>query len=232
MLILAITTSTSYGSICFHDGKKTLYKNSWHADKSHAEILGPRIQEGLLAVKLTAKDISLVACDIGPGSFTGVRIGVSTAKAFAYANNIPVVAVDSLHLMAEPIKTDFPVLSIRDAQRQEVYCATFKVEHGLATETLPPQLMSLEQLEKMITTPHIVVGDGYGLLKDDFSDSMNKSLLREQYDDYPTAETLAELGLVYLKLNKTLEWKLLEPLYIRLSAAEEKLVKGEIKRHV
>ncbi|MCB0347320.1 MAG: tRNA (adenosine(37)-N6)-threonylcarbamoyltransferase complex dimerization subunit type 1 TsaB [Bdellovibrionales bacterium] len=233
MLLLSISTSTSFGSICLHDGKVILHEDSWHLEKSHAEVLGPRIQLGLDAIKQKASDISVVACDIGPGSFTGVRIGVSTAKAFAYANNIPVIAVDSLRLLAEPIKEPIQIVSMRDAQRQEVYAAVYKRDSDGIQEVATPQLMSLEQLEKSITSPTIVVGDGYEVLKPNLSKTLDKFIVRDsKYLDHPSATVLSGLSLVHLKLNKTLEWKLLEPLYIRLSAAEEKLVKGELKRHV
>jgi tRNA threonylcarbamoyladenosine biosynthesis protein TsaB len=229
MLQLAISTSTSTGSICFHDGKTFIYEKTWNRQQSHAEILGPSIQEALQTLKKSAKDITLVSCDIGPGSFTGVRIGVSTAKTLAYANKIPVVATTSLQLLAIATNSSVPVLSIMDAQRQEVYGSIYNGE----IETLSPQLMSLETLEKTITQPTLVVGDGYELLKEDFSESLKKLLLRANgISDYPSAATLANWGLGQQKLNKTLEWKSIEPLYIRLSAAEEKLAKGEIKRHV
>lgn len=229
MLLLAISTSTSYGSICLHDGKSSLIEKTWNRQQSHAEILGPTIQDALTTLNLSAKDISLIACDVGPGSFTGVRIGVSTAKTLAYANKIPVVASTSLQLLATAANTSNPVLTIMDAQRQEVYAGIYEG----ATEILAPQLMSLETLEKTITHPTTVVGDGYDLLKNHFSENLKKLLLREPtVSDFPSAQTLATWSLGQHKLNKTLEWKLLEPLYIRLSAAEEKLAKGEIKRHV
>lgn len=233
MLTLAITTSTNHGSICLHDGKTIVASEEWSRAESHAEILAPTLSSCLHKIKAKTSDIKLVACDIGPGSFTGVRIGVSTAKTIAYANKIPVAALTSLEIMASAVKEETNILTILNAQRQEVYAATYECRQSGLTEMQSPQLMSLERLENLLTSAYLVLGDGYDLLKNDFSATAIKNATRSSlYADVPRAENLLSLALDQQKLNKTLEWKFVEPLYIRLSAAEEKLAKGELKRHV
>src|SRR5215470_15530010 len=133
--ILAIESSGRHSSVATlcggADGARLVGQTLLTGDERTAQVLAPTIQQFLEAAGWQPKDVELVAVTVGPGSFTGLRIGVTTAKAFAYAIGAEVLAVNTLEALAlQAPPSAFPLWTILDAQRQELFAAKFIVEES------------------------------------------------------------------------------------------------------
>jgi tRNA threonylcarbamoyladenosine biosynthesis protein TsaB len=126
-LILSIESATSVCSVALHEGGKLLGLMELHQENAHAKKLMLLIESLFRKLGLNSKDLAAVAVSSGPGSFTGLRIGVSVAKGLAYAHNIPLIGVDTLLALAHqliPVCSDGDhVIPMMDARRMEVYAA-------------------------------------------------------------------------------------------------------------
>ena len=137
MYILNLETATRNCSASVAENGITLFcKEIASKSFSHAELLHRFINEVLLATNLTLNDLSAVAISKGPGSYTGLRIGVSAAKGLCYALEIPLISVDTLAVLASQIEVkNGLIIPMIDARRMEVYSATFNNNHKKITET-------------------------------------------------------------------------------------------------
>jgi tRNA threonylcarbamoyladenosine biosynthesis protein TsaB len=152
-MLLALDTSSDYVSLALFDDSKLLTQIHQSMSSGQAEKLFPLLQELLKAAKATPKDISSVAVAIGPGSFTGVRIGLSTARAFALALNIPVIGITNFDAAIYGIKQ--PITVALDTKRGDFFVQTFDQDaHALSK----PTIQTTEQLAK--NTPFFVTGSG------------------------------------------------------------------------
>ena len=131
MYILNIETATKNCSVSLaKEGKTLLYKEVAEQGYSHAEKLHVFIEELLQEAGVAFSDLKAVAVSKGPGSYTGLRIGVSAAKGFCYALEIPLISIDTLQLLAEQVEiTDGWIVPMIDARRMEVYSAVFDAQH-------------------------------------------------------------------------------------------------------
>jgi tRNA threonylcarbamoyladenosine biosynthesis protein TsaB len=125
-LLLSLETSTSVCSAAVHDGDRLLAVAELHREQSHAAKLAVLVENVLKLADTNDADLKAIAVSSGPGSYTGLRIGVSTAKGLAYALSIPLISVETLELMAHQIQSFVHEASVMcpmiDARRMEVYC--------------------------------------------------------------------------------------------------------------
>ena len=131
MLILGISTSSNIASVALSKDAECIKELNINNNKTHSETLLPLINELLSETNIKLQDINLIACDNGPGSFTGIRIGISTVKAIAESLNIPVIAVSSLEGLAYNIHDSECICSLIDARNNQVYCGLFDLNHTL-----------------------------------------------------------------------------------------------------
>ena len=136
-LILNIETATKNCSVSLSkDGDVLFFREIAEAGYSHAEKLHVFIEEVLLQSKHSYSELSAVAVSQGPGSYTGLRIGVSAAKGLCYALDIPMIAVDTLAILAEQVQIEEGfIVPMIDARRMEVYSAVFNAKHTKIIET-------------------------------------------------------------------------------------------------
>lgn len=125
MKILGIDTSSQNASVAILEDEKVIIELNNADEKTHSQKLMPMIDEAFQKTNLTLQDIALIACGVGPGSFTGIRIGIATAKAFADSRNLPVVAVNSLEGLAYHLQQEGTICSCIDAKNGNVYCGLF-----------------------------------------------------------------------------------------------------------
>lgn len=125
MKILAISTSSNICSVSLLEDEKCIQELNICNEKTHSEKLMPLIDELLKNNNITLDNINLIACDNGPGSFTGIRIGVSTVKALAEVKQIPVVPCSSLEGLAFNVTGFDYICSLIDARNNQVYCAIY-----------------------------------------------------------------------------------------------------------
>ena len=148
MKILSIDTSSSICSVAILEDNKIIKEMHNFSEKEHSETLMPMIDELFKTTKLSLDNIGLIACSVGPGSFTGIRIGIATVKAFADAKNIPVVGVNSLEAMAYlgvAQKGDGEYVSILDARNDNVYFAIYKMKKGQFSIYKNPEAMQISE---------------------------------------------------------------------------------------
>jgi tRNA threonylcarbamoyl adenosine modification protein YeaZ len=150
VLTLAITTSTSQVGVALGTDGRAAAELHIDTGRRHGEVLAPAIESILALSSATAKDIQRVAVDIGPGLFTGLRVGVATGKALAAALSVPIVIATSLEILAARHKEK--ITAVVDARRGEVFWATFEdgvqLTEAVCTkpEAVPEGAMSIEEL--------------------------------------------------------------------------------------
>ena len=159
MLILGISTSSNIASVAISKDTECIKELNINNNKTHSETLVPLINELLNETNVKLQDIDLIASDNGPGSFTGIRIGISTVKAIAESLNIPVVAVSSLEGLAYNINSSECICSLIDARNNQVYCGLFDSNHTLIGNYMADDINAV--LKVINQTKNVTfVGDG------------------------------------------------------------------------
>lgn len=146
MKILALDTSTMMSTCAVLDEEQVWGEYSLNQDETHSENLVPMIKEVLENLRLKVEDIDLYAVAIGPGSFTGLRIGVATVKAFAHVFNKPVVGVSSLEALAYNLPYHKIVVPMIDARRDRVYTGIYSWQDGRIKTIVEPTVMDINDL--------------------------------------------------------------------------------------
>lgn len=166
MLILSIDSSATAASVALTEDSKLTGEFFVNTDFTHSRTLVPMIDNLLNVTGKSVSDIDMVAVSNGPGSFTGVRIGVSVAKGIAFPDDLPCMAVSTLEAMAyNLVLTDCVVCAVMDARRNQVYNAMFSIEYGEVHRLCEDRAISLEELKAEIAEKYtdkrvILVGDG------------------------------------------------------------------------
>lgn len=149
MKILALDTSSIVATVAVLDGEKLMAEYTLNHKKNHSEKLMPILEEILGSCDLSAKDIDVFAATLGPGSFTGLRIGLATIKAMAQALDKPVVGVSSLEGLAfNLIHCETLICPIVDAQRNLVYVGLYQWQQQEFTRVMEDKVVSIEELLK------------------------------------------------------------------------------------
>ncbi len=231
MKILAFDTSTAQGSVAVIEGEasagtyKLLAERVWRREKSHSEFLTAEIELALIDACLKISDISQIAVGHGPGSFTGIRVAINAARTLSYALSIPVSEFETSQSLIEPVaRIDLPALTIINAQKNSYFVAKFRQDSGRWLQEAPTALLSLQELEAQLMTPHLCLGDGCSEVEKCLSEKAKASFVRDnQINDFPLASSLGRLLLSSGSQARSLVWNAVRPLYLRASGAEEKL---------
>lgn len=228
-LILAIDTSAKPVSCALvRDGRVlgSFYSNT---GLTHSQTLMPMVQNVMDISGVTAEMLDAVAVNAGPGSFTGVRIGVSAVKGIAFTSDLPCVSVSTLESMAEQVAvTEGAVICCAmDARCQQVYTALFtKNEAGETVRLSEDEAVSLSDLqEKLLKTgkPIVLVGDGSELCYNVFKDAVPQIALAPAAVRYQNASATAVVAHRLFEAGQTVSAEELLPVYLRLPQAEREL---------
>lgn len=228
MLILAVDTSGLEGSIAVSDDRRILEERSLIAEgRRHAQTLVLQVDRILKSLQLAPQDIDAVAVSVGPGSFTGLRVGVVFAKTFAWASAAKLVAVDTLRAVAQQTADGIQNIAvISDAQRSEVFVNEYSwapaSESFVADGEIRIEAIATVVAQTAERGVH-VTGPGLAKFGDQFPDS---SLLVDSSLWIPGAAAVAQIGRLMLADDQLADPNTLEPLYIRRSYAEEKVAKS------
>lgn len=165
MKILAIDTSSKLCSVAILEDTNLIKKLELNNGLTHSETLMPLIQKLLKECNLTLNDINLLVSDIGPGSFTGIRIGVASCKAFSDSLNIPCVGISSLEALAYNIKNDGIICSTIDCKNNNCYFALYQLNSGIYNVLHEPCAMSASDVVTLLNIKYPnktinFVGDG------------------------------------------------------------------------
>ncbi len=168
MKILAVDASTNSASVAILDDLRVTAEWTFYSTQTHNRRLLKTVEYCLDELGLEIGDIDGFAATSGPGSFTGIRIGLTTVKTLAWSLEKPFTAVPSLDALAYPFCfSSSPICTLIDARKKEVYCALFQPEQGKALRLIAPhQALSPEDVPALIKEPAIFCGDGWLLYKD------------------------------------------------------------------
>lgn len=176
MNILAIDTSAVTASAAILCDGEIKGQVSFTNGLTHSQTIMPIIDYCLKGASLCASDIDLFAVAVGPGSFTGLRIGVGTAKGLSYGCGKPCVGVSTLKALAYNIApTDKLIVPIMDARRNQVYCAAYKYSADKLVTVLEPEALGIDDLIKKLPENVIFVGDAVKVHRDYIKQSFGKA---------------------------------------------------------
>lgn len=221
--ILAIETSLRNGSVALAQDGAVVASRVLSSEMRSAQSLAPAVKEMLAEQGWNPNELSGVGVTIGPGSFTGVRVGVTFAKVFCYAAKVPVIGLTTLEVLAHQAAAggDDTIDVVLDAQRAELFQQRFRVADGALTSLDEPRVIAAEAWLKEIAAATSLSVTGAGLAKIREGVPTNVRVCNESKWE-PNATALAILTHWALEAGRRDDvWKLL-PLYLRASAAEEK----------
>ncbi len=221
MKVLGIETSGTVGGVALCQDNRVIIAGNLGAPSRHDKELVSSIKSILHTAGWTPHDIDLIAVDVGPGSYTGIRVGVTCAKTLAYALNKPVIDVPAFDAMAEsyPMNST-PICPIMDARRGYVYACIYQLENAQKKRVSDFLAVQPEQLVSLLPRPVILFGAGVLPYKEQFQqkdiiiDTENQAVLKAEY--------VALLGESAYKAGRRCEVEKLLPLYLRRLEAEEK----------
>lgn len=159
-MLLAIDTATRIMSLALHDGRNLLAEMTWHTANNHTAELAPAIQDILRRCDTTMTGLTAVGVSTGPGSFTGLRIGVALAKGIASAQKLPLVGVSTLDTLAagQPQVARHTLIAVVEAGRGRIIAATYRWSQGNWVKRGDPRLMNWESLFASIDGPATLTG--------------------------------------------------------------------------
>ena len=227
MNTLGVETSGRAGSIALVvDGEVYATAELCAAGRRHARTLVPEVQALLRRAKLAPGEIGVVAVSIGPGSFTGLRVGTVFAKTYAYAARCALVGVDTFLAVAAASPVEITHLwVIDDALREDVYAGEYARENNDWRTIRQPRLMSLDEWKILVDVTPV---SGPGVKK--LSAQLKGVRCVPETDCTPRAEQIALLGERMALAKQLADPWTLAPHYIRRSAAEEKADAGHLTR--
>ncbi|MFM8267423.1 MAG: tRNA (adenosine(37)-N6)-threonylcarbamoyltransferase complex dimerization subunit type 1 TsaB [Ilumatobacteraceae bacterium] len=223
MLVLGIETATAQVSVAIggHEGVPGLFEVS--RGRRHAETLTPAIEFVCRQADVRLDEFGVVAVDIGPGLFTGMRVGLAAGKAIAQALRIPMIGISSLDLLAFPLRhTDRTIAAVIDARKGEVFYACYRPVPGGVQRVSEPRVGRVDDLvgDLVARGQNVVcVGDGALRYRDEI-DSLVRCDFAEQFVAHPSAAPLVQLAHARaLREEWVNPWEI-QPLYLRAPDAQ------------
>ena len=231
MKILALESSATAASAALCEDESLIAQTFLHTGLTHSQTLLPMTEELLARCGLKPADLDLIAVAAGPGSFTGLRIGVATAKGLAWAADLPCAACSTLEAMAWNLSgLTGQVCTAMDARRHQIYHARFRVDGTRPHRLTEDRAVSLEDLIRELegtTEPQWVAGDGAALCCGALTAAGIPARLAPPNLRMQTAWGVARLGLELARTGQTVSPAQLVPVYHRLSQAERERLARE-----
>lgn len=238
MLILAIDSATPVAGVALLNGEKLIKEEFSNYKKTHSETLMVIVDRVLKECECTVGQVDVFAVTTGPGSFTGLRIGLAAVKGLSMATGKPVTGISTLDTLAHNLcGSDALVCPLLDARKQEVYCGFYDVS-GVVPYALSENLAcsptefiaNAKDLAREKKKDHIILlGDGYYPYSEFFKQELGNSLqIPPPHLMLPRAGALGSLGLMKARKGEFEDIFKLRPVYIRLSEAEYRLGRGEL----
>jgi tRNA threonylcarbamoyladenosine biosynthesis protein TsaB len=225
MKVLGIDTSTPCGSVGLIHDDRVVSEYTLNIPVTHSERLLGAIGLVLREARCPIGDLDGWAISLGPGSFTGVRIGVSTVKGLAFATRKPVAGVSTLDVLASQISpTSHLICPMIDARKREVYAAFYRYVEGTVLKRQSEyEAIGPEDLIKRIEERTIFIGDGVKTYGEDLRRSLpSLAIFPPPLLHVPHGSAVAKLGLELLRKGESLDLATFKPLYVRPSEAEVK----------
>lgn len=231
MLILAFETSAKAGSAALMQDGRLLGESYQNTGLTHSQTLLSMAENLLTSCGYTPQQVEAVAVAAGPGSFTGIRIGVAAAKGFAWGLELPCCGISTLEAMAENFGAfDGYIVPVMDARRSQVYNAVFQAEQGSLKRITQDRAISLDDLGKELaelTGPIYLVGDGSNLTYRTLKDSIPALAMPAEHRMHQRAAGVALVAEKMLQRGENCNAAELTPNYLRLSQAERERLERE-----
>lgn len=215
-MLVAIDTATDHASMAVHDGFELRVEHTWEAPRQHTTELAPRVRAALEQLDLGPEQLSGVAVTRGPGSFTGLRIGLSVAKGLALAQGLPMMGVPTLDVVVAAQGRDRrPLCAVLQAGRGRICAATYRWKSGRWQTDEDPRLTTWSSLAEEIACPTLFCGeiDSAGARALEELDEM--ALILPAAWRLRRAGFLAELGWQRLRQGDTDDPATLTPIYLQ-----------------
>ena len=225
MKILGIDTSTMAANVAVLEDDKLICEYTINTKKTHSQKLMPMIENMLKLSDLDIKEIDAIAICVGPGSFTGLRIGMATAKAMAHVNNIPLIGVNSLEILGANMDLcNRNICSILDAQRNQVYMNKYILKDDKITELEEINIKPIDELLEEISSSNedwVLVGEAVYKYKEKIEEISNITI-PSPANNITKASTLCFVARDKMLANdQVYNCYNINPMYIRKSQAEE-----------
>lgn len=236
MKILGFDSSSNAATVAIADENKVIGEFFVNTKKNHSQKLLPLIDKLLKETDLKISDLSGIAVSVGPGSFTGLRIGVSTAKGLAYSTGLPIIGVNTLDGLAHNVlASQCTICPVLNARRSQVYTAIYKEESeeiiriseymAIGIDGLINKLSEIKSDEQIVNN-YIFLGDGFLEYEKEIRKKLEGRIINiEKNNEMPRASSIALLGLKKLKEGNKESAIEIMPFYLRKSQAEIMLEK-------
>lgn len=222
MKILSLDTTAEVCTAALCENEKLIAEMTVNTGNTHSQTLLPVVEQILKISETDIGEIDCFACSTGPGSFTGVRIGVSTIKGIAYGKNKPCISVSTLEALANNlVGFDGIICPVMNARRNQVYNALFECVGDKITRLCPDRALSIDELDEELSKfekPVYLVGDGYEITSNGLKTTKPQFVPERQR--VQSAYSVSRCALEKYKNGETLTDRQLVPIYLRPSQAE------------
>ncbi|QPJ86009.1 tRNA (adenosine(37)-N6)-threonylcarbamoyltransferase complex dimerization subunit type 1 TsaB [Sarcina sp. JB2] len=229
MLVLSVDSSYSTATCALIKDDKILAEINLNDKKQHSVILMRLIDSILKEYEIDINDIDAFIISRGPGSFTGLRIGMATLKGLAFASKKPLISVSTLDALAyNSISFQGIICPIMDALRDNIYTCLYKNENNNLTPLIKEQCLNINELITILkeqTLPIIFVGDGVAKHKEFLQENIPNSFFAPNHSNFPKASSVGELGIKKINDGIIENIDSINPIYLRKSQAEREYEK-------
>ncbi len=216
-MLLAIDTSTDTASLALVQGSEVLAELTWRCGQNHTTQLLSNLAHLLKQTRLSPQSLTSIVVARGPGSFNGLRVGISTAKGIAFSLGIPIIGISSLEVEAyQHAETGSPICPIFNAGRDEIATAMYQMKRKQWHQITAEHITTVETLCSQITTKTVFCGEFIPSIASQLSKLLKqKATMPSPTTTLRRASFLAELGLIQLKIGDYDNSATLQPLYLR-----------------
>lgn len=231
MKILGIDTTTKFLSLgTYGQGKVCEY--NLELGRKHSTLLIVTIKRVLQALGWRPADIDYFACGLGPGSFTGVRVGLAAIKGLAWALKKPVLGISTLDILAQNIQqAQADIVPMIDAKRNLIYCSIYRIKNSTLKRNAPYMLISEEDFFRKVKKNALIFGDAVDLYKKTILARVkNPTILDSEYW-YPKGRSIVELALARIKEKKVSSAFDIKPIYLYPKECQIKSVRPKRQKY-
>lgn len=231
MITLAIDSSSQAGSVAVARDGNLLGEFFINNKTTHSQTILPMIDHLLSIVDLTINEIDVIAVTSGPGSFTGLRIGLATVKGLAYSRNIPCVVLSTLEALAFNVQNpEGLIVPVMDARRNQVYTACYQMSGTDFRTIVEPTTLMIAELELFLKEEHsdkriVLVGDGAELCYNSMKNSLNNLEIAPEHLRHQRASSIICGAYQNNHIDRLVCAQQIEPEYLRIPQAERELGK-------
>jgi tRNA threonylcarbamoyladenosine biosynthesis protein TsaB len=219
-MLLAIDTSTQTIGLALYDGTQVLAEMHWQTKTHHTIELAPAVDELITRCNIKPVELKAIACALGPGSFTSLRIGLAFAKGLALSLRIPILGIPTFdYLVASQPLQAYPLVAVLPAGRRRLAVGWYRNEENRWRSSEEPVIMTAEDLSSLITEPTIICGEFDAEERQILGRKWKNALLASPAQCVRHPGMLAELGWTRFKAGEQDEPISLAPIYLHIAEA-------------